>query len=105
MLVRALPPARGVLIILAQIVGGIVAAAIASAFLTGPLTVRTSLGGGTSISQGLFIEMFLTMFLVVTVFFLTAEQHKANRVAPIGIGLALFVAMLAGTYFTDAGLN
>ena len=62
-----MPPLRGALLVVVQLLGGIVAAAIASALLPGPLTVRTSLGGGTSVSQGLFIEMFLTIFLVLTV--------------------------------------
>lgn len=105
MLIRTIPPFRGALFVVAQLLGGIVAAAIASALLPGPLTVRTSLGGGTSIAQGVFIEMFLTIFLVLTVFFLAIEKQRATFIAPVGFGLALFVAMLAGTYFTGAGLN
>jgi aquaporin related protein len=31
---------------------------------------------------------------------LAAEKHKATFIAPIGIGLALFVAELSGVYFT-----
>ena len=104
-LIRTMPPLRGALLIVVQLLGGIVAAAIASALFPGPLVVRTSLGGGTSVSQGLFIEMFLTIFLVLTVFFLAIEKQRATFIAPIGFGLALFVSMLAGTYFTGAGLN
>lgn len=93
------------MLVVAQLLGGIVAAGIASALLPGPLTVRTSLGGGTSVVQGLFIEMFLTIFLIITVFFLAIEKQRATFIAPVAFGLALFVAMLAGTYFTGAGLN
>lgn len=98
-------PFRGALLIVVQILGSMVAAAIASALLPGPLDVAPTLGGGTSIVRGLFIEMFLTIFLVLCVFFLAAEKFKGTFVAPIGFGLALFVAMLAGTYYTGAGLN
>lgn len=35
-------------------------AAIIQAITPGTLNVRTTLGGGTSVVQGLFIEMFLT---------------------------------------------
>jgi len=59
-LIGALPCVRGVFPAFAQILGGITAAAICSALFPGPLTVRTNLGGGISITQGLFVEMFLT---------------------------------------------
>ncbi|KAL1624273.1 Aquaporin-1 [Neofusicoccum ribis] len=39
--------------------------------------------------------MFLTAMLVFTVFMLAAEKHKSTFLAPIGIGLALFVAELS----------
>lgn len=64
---------------------------------SGPLSVQTKLTGGTSIAQGLFIEMFLTAELVLTVLFLAAEKSKATFIAPVGIGLALFVSELTGT--------
>lgn len=46
------------------------------------------------------IEMFLTAELVFTIFMLAAEKHKGTFLAPVGIGLALFVAELAGVFFT-----
>lgn len=95
-LVGALPYFRGLLLAVSQILGGITAAAICSALFPGPLTVRTSLSGGTSITQGLFIEMFLTAQLVFTIFMLAAEKHKGTFIAPIGIGLSLFIAELTG---------
>jgi len=95
-LVGALPYFRGLLLAVSQILGGITAAAIVSALFPGPLSVRTTLAGGTSVVQGLFIEMFLTASLVFTIFMLAAEKHKGTFIAPIGIGLSLFVAELAG---------
>lgn len=95
-MVGALPYWRGLFLTIAQILGGIAAAGICSALFPGPLTVRTSLGGGTTVVQGLFIEMFLTAMLVFTIFMLAAEKHKGTFIAPIGIGLALFVAELTG---------
>ncbi|KAM0722082.1 hypothetical protein Q7P37_003008 [Cladosporium fusiforme] len=71
----------------------------------GGLNVQTTLGGGTTVVQGLFIEMFLTAQLVFTIFMLAAEKHKGTFIAPVGIGLSLFVAELTGVYFTGGSLN
>lgn len=48
--------------------------------------------------------MFLTAELVLTIFMLAAEKHKGTFMAPLGIGLALFVAELAGVFFTGGML-
>jgi aquaporin related protein len=55
--------------------------------------------------RSLFIEVILTAELVLTVFMLAKEKHKATYMAPVGIGLALFVAELVGVFFTWGGLN
>lgn len=49
--------------------------------------------------------MFLTAELVFTIFMLAAEKHKGTFIAPIGIGLALFIAELSGVFFTGGSLN
>jgi aquaporin rerated protein, other eukaryote len=104
-LVRVMPPFRGALLVFAQVVGAIAAAALVSSLLPGPMKVDSTLGGGTSIVRGLFFEMFLTSFLILTVFFLAIEKQRATFIAPLGFGLALFVAMLSGVYYTGASLN
>ena len=96
MITSTLPWTRGLLLFPAQMLGGMVAAAIVSAVLPGTLAVDTTLTNGTSIAQGLFLEMFLTAELVLTVLFLAAEKSKATYIAPVAIGLALFVAELTG---------
>ena len=78
--------------------GAIAAAAVVMALFPGELKVRTTLAAGTSIQQGIFIEMFLTAQLVFTIFMLAAEKHKGTYLAPVGIGLSLFIAELAGTF-------
>jgi aquaporin related protein len=67
--------------------------------------VNTTLSPGTSIAQGVFIEMFLTALLIFIVLMLAAEKSKDTFIAPIGIGLTLFVAELSGVYYTGASLN
>ena len=49
--------------------------------------------------------MFLTAQLVFTIFMLAAEKHKSTFIAPIGIGLSLFIAELMGVYYTGGSLN
>ena len=40
--------------------------------------------------------MFLTAELIFCIFMLAAEKHRGTFLAPVGIGLALFIAELAG---------
>lgn len=49
--------------------------------------------------------MFLTAQLVFTIFMLATEKHSATFVAPIGIGLSLFIAELVGVYYTGGSVN
>lgn len=91
-----LPPVRGALLFFPQILGAMCAGGVVLCLFPGPLVVQTTLNSGTSIAQGLFIEMFLTVELVITVLFMGAEKHKATFMAPVAVGLALFVAELAG---------
>jgi aquaporin related protein len=86
-------------------IAGIAAAAVVSAILPGDLNVSTTLGNGVTPAMGVFLEMFLTSLLVFTIFMLAAEKHKATFLAPIGIGLALFVAEMVGVFFTGGSLN
>lgn len=97
-LVGGLPPVRTIVVIIAQFLGGLAAAGVVSALFPGPMTVATTLGGGTSTVQGLFIEMFLTAELVFVIIMLAAEKHKATYLAPIGIGVAFFLAELVGMW-------
>lgn len=95
-LVGAIPWVRGAFLFISQILGAIASAAIVAVLFPGPLNVRTSLLPGTSVTQGLFIEMFLSAQLLFTIFMLAAEKHKGTFIAPIGIGLSLFIAEMTG---------
>jgi len=102
----ALPWMRAVFLFPAQILAGISAAALVDCMFPGDIaTVNTTLAPGTSIVQGVFIEMFLTVELIFAVLMLAAEKSKDTFIAPIGIGLALFVAELGGVYYTGGSLN
>jgi aquaporin related protein len=57
MIVGATGYSRGILIIISQILGGIAASGVVSAMMPNVLAVKTELGGGTTVVQGLFIEV------------------------------------------------
>lgn len=104
-LVRAVPLLRGILVIPAQIIGAIAASLVVKAVFPGPLAVTTTLSSGTTPVQGMFIEMMLTAQLVFTILMLAVEKHRATFLAPLGIGLSLFTAEMAGVYYTGGSLN
>ncbi|KAK4169783.1 putative aquaporin [Cladorrhinum sp. PSN259] len=104
-LVGGLSAVRSVIVVIAQLLGGLAAAGVVSALFPGPMGVETTLGGGASVAQGLFIEMFLTAELVFVIIMLAAEKHKSTYLAPIAIGVSFFLAELVGVYFTGGSLN
>lgn len=84
---------RLVLIVVAQLAGSIAASGLVIGLLPGEgIQAQTSLGDGISVVRGFFLEVFLTAQLVLAIFMLAIEKHQATAVAPIGIGLALFIA-------------
>lgn len=104
-LVGAIGPVRWVLCCIAQMVGAIAASAVLLALLPGPLVVNVAPGAGINKAQAVFIEMFLTAALVLSVLMLAAEKHRSTAFAPIGIGLTLFACHLFGVIFTGAAMN
>ena len=59
----------------AQMLGGIVAAGIVRGLTPGDLGVNCRLSDGMSRSRGLFVEMFGTMFLTLSVLMLAAGAY------------------------------
>lgn len=104
-LAGAVPLIRSVLIAISQILGAITASAIVLGIFPGKLAVQTTLSQGTSTLQGFLIEVFLTFQLLTSILLLAGEKHAATFIAPIGIGLSLFIAELSGVSFTGGSLN
>lgn len=90
---------------IAQIAGGIAAAALTMGLFPGPINNRTLLQNGTTVNQGFWIEFFCTAELILAIFLLAAEKHRGTFLAPVGIGLALFIAELLATNYTGGSLN
>lgn len=105
-LLRLMSPAKGVLLAVSQLLGGIAAAGVAKALVPGHnLEVQTGLGKGVSSAQGLFIEVFLTAELAMAVFMIAVEKHRATFMAPLVIGGALGIGHLVGVSLTGASMN
>lgn len=97
-LAGTLPPMRAIFLVPAQLLASMCAGGLVSCMFPGDIVAaNTTLGPDTSIVRGLFIEAFMTAELVFAVLMLASEKSKDTFIAPIGIGLALFVAMMAGT--------
>ncbi|RKU28082.1 aquaporin [Candidatus Poribacteria bacterium] len=88
-----------------QFAGGIAAALMLKGLLPvdGDLGV-TILAENVSVTQGLFVEIILTFFLVTTIFN-TAVSGKAGNFAGIAIGLTLIACILMGGPLTRASFN
>lgn len=106
-LIGGLTALRAILLCVAQIAGGIAGAGLVQVItpMGGVGNTITTLSPGMNYPQGLFLEALLTALLVFTVLMLAAEKHKATFMAPIGIGLTLFVCQLFGTLWTGCGMN
>ncbi|KAI0714287.1 aquaporin-like protein [Cerioporus squamosus] len=105
LLTGVIGPVRFVMYCIAQLVGGITAAAIVQGLTPGQLASNTIPAQGINSAQAVFIEMFITSFLVIAVLMMAAEKHAATPFAPIGIGLTIFVCHLFAIYYTGAGMN
>lgn len=89
------------LVIVAQLLGSIAASALVVGLLPGDgIAATTGLADDTSVVRGVFIEAFLTVGLVLVIFMLAIEKHRATAVAPVGIGMALMMAELMCVYQT-----
>lgn len=93
----SLPPIRALCLFPAQILAAMCAGGLVQAMLPSDIGgCNTTLEPNTTVAQGVFIEMFMTAELVFVVLMLAAEKSKDTFLAPIGIGLSLFVAMMGG---------
>lgn len=86
---------KGIFLTGGQIFGGVVASAVVKGIFPGTYVVQTKLGHGASVAQGLLIETFLTMQLMLAIYFMAVEKHEGNALAALVIGFALFVAEYA----------
>lgn len=111
MVTRRIEPALGVIYLIGQLVGSVIAGTLLRAVFDDARADAVhlgapSLGEGVSIGEGFTMELLLT-FVVVLVFFATAVDARGSfrTIAGLGIGLAVFVAVLVGEPVSGAALN
>ncbi|KAH7154258.1 aquaporin-like protein [Fusarium sp. MPI-SDFR-AT-0072] len=101
-----LPWMRALYLFPAQLIASMCAGGLVEAMFPGSASqANTTLGPNTSIAQGVFLEMFFTAQLVFVVLMLAAEKSRDTFLAPIGIGLSVFVALIPGVFVTGGSLN
>ncbi|KPM42489.1 hypothetical protein AK830_g4059 [Neonectria ditissima] len=101
-----LPWMRAAFLVPAQILGSMCAGGLVDVMFPGSVAeVNTVLGFDTSIAQGVFLEMFFTAQLVFVVLMLAIEKSRDTFLAPVGIGLALFMVLIPGVFVTGGSLN
>ncbi|KAG0645401.1 Aquaporin-1 [Hyphodiscus hymeniophilus] len=104
-LIGAIGPLRAVLLFCAQMTGACFAAYLVEVMFPTPFKVQTTLQYGTTVAQGVWIEALCTAMLVFTIIMLAVEKHRATFMAPIAIGIALFIGELIAVYYTGGSLN
>lgn len=86
---------RLVLVVVAQLAGAVAASGLVVGLLPGDgIAATTGLSEDMSVVRGLFLELFLTAELVFVIFMLAIEKHRATALAPVGVGLALFITQM-----------
>ncbi len=107
-LVGKMDTAKGVMYVIAQLAGAVVGAYLIVAVI--PDAAEGNLGAhglgiGVSAAGGLLAEIALTFFLVFVVFAVAIDPRGPQYLAPIAIGLAVFVDHLFGVTITGASMN
>ncbi|MBR2233644.1 MAG: MIP family channel protein [Prevotella sp.] len=95
-----------------QVIGAILAAALLSAIVSSaePSAVITTATGanacGYGVTNGLLVEIVLTMLFVLVVLGATSKTNGAtNNFAGLAIGLSLVLIHLVGIHFTGTSVN
>lgn len=89
---------RLICVIPMQLLGGILAAWLVEAMFPGDLQAASTLSPSTTPAQGFFIEMMITFELVMTIIMLAVVKSRASFMAPLSIGLALFIGHMIGKF-------
>lgn len=110
MATRRIGGGLGIAYIVSQLLGGFVAALFLRGFFPTEAVAKVSLGTpslgpGVGFGQGTIIEVILTFFLVFVIFGTAVHERGPRAIAPLCIGLAVTMDILAGGPLTGASMN
>jgi aquaporin TIP len=107
---KRMPPQRGIIYVVAQLAGAIVAALALKAIFDGSqvdaVNLATPMVGQTyEVSAALLAEVIMTFFLMYAVFGTAVDPRGAKTIAPLVIGLVITIDILAFGPVTGAAMN
>ena len=104
---KKMDPGTGVMYIVAQLLGAVIAAFALRAIFPGlPNDLgATDLAGGVSVTRGLLVEGFLTFLLVTVIFGAAVDDRASKGFAGLAIGATIVVDILMGGPVTGAAMN
>ncbi|GFR99371.1 aquaporin-8-like [Elysia marginata] len=103
-------PFNAILYIVSQLIGSITGAALTRGTLSQAAFVNISggatlLGTNSTVEEGLLAEIVLTAILILTVLLTAVDPSTKSSLAPLAIGFAVIVCILAGGPISGASLN
>ena len=99
---------RGILYIVAQLVGAVVGAALLGYVMPDAIQGTLGahgLGAGIDAPTGLVVEIILTFALVGVIFMTALHPRGPGNVAPLAIGFVFLIDQLVGVPLTGASMN
>jgi aquaporin TIP len=104
------PPVRGALFIVAELLGGIVGAlalkGVYPAVAVDAVKLGTPLpGAGFTVGQALLAEVVLTFFLMFVIFGVAVDKRGPATIAGLAIGLTITMDIFAGGAVSGAAMN
>ncbi|RIB09026.1 aquaporin-like protein [Gigaspora rosea] len=94
---------RGFLYIIAQFLGALLGAYLIEVVQPGQSGGATTLASGTTVMEGLLLEIFCTSILTFAVYILAIDEN--SDCPALGIGWALFISAIAAGPYTGGSLN
>jgi len=101
----AITARRGIMFFIAQLAGALCASGLIQALLPGKFIGANLRSADISIAQAFFLELVLTCLFVLVILMLAVEKKRDTYLAPIGIGLALFLVHIVAIPYTGCGVN
>ncbi|KAJ3245327.1 hypothetical protein HDU78_009572 [Chytriomyces hyalinus] len=89
----------------AQLLGATVACGAVSAIFPGDFAGANQIFDGVGTIQAFLLEAILTFGLVLTVLFLAVEKSRITFLAPLIIGIYVFIAHLLAIPYTNTSIN